>query len=314
MSGNVWQKNKIPPLEYCKLSRAADLLDYKIEDLVHFAEIGTIELSLRLSRLEAFLISPLAWRVNPSVWEKIFPSTLYPFARNTHKSALSLFTPKTESSFADGKTNYLYHHKNTPALKSPLLLLDGMWSLVIQNTDLSFFADLSNGLEVSLTALDFCLKECDIPFNASTDELVMIVSPTTEHLYTNGLLNRPLNINVATLGINDFYLTRAQVEKLYNGIDDELPNYINGGATKPNDIIKEHGNVESSAAKREAVYKAAIYWLLKDPDSCKGKRGSMTIDAWAEKIITERNDPKAKVELGIDKVKECLRAAKLGKN
>lgn len=37
--------------------------------------------------------------------------------------------------------------------------------------------------------------------------------------------------------------------------------------------IKPHGNIEVSAKKREEVYKAAIYWLLKDPESCKGKRG-----------------------------------------
>ena len=47
---NIWKQNNIPPLEYCSISRAQKLLDCEIEDLLHWHDIGAINLCVKLTR------------------------------------------------------------------------------------------------------------------------------------------------------------------------------------------------------------------------------------------------------------------------
>ncbi|EEP9808256.1 hypothetical protein PP836_003910 [Salmonella enterica] len=44
----VWERNNIPPLEYCSLSRASRLLGCEVEDLWHWQDIGAIRFSVNL--------------------------------------------------------------------------------------------------------------------------------------------------------------------------------------------------------------------------------------------------------------------------
>lgn len=42
VSENVWEKNKIPPLEFCSIERAAQLLDCQINDIYHWINTSKI--------------------------------------------------------------------------------------------------------------------------------------------------------------------------------------------------------------------------------------------------------------------------------
>ncbi|MCL5501671.1 hypothetical protein M5Y49_23690, partial [Escherichia coli] len=132
---------------------------------------------------------------------------------------------------------YHYQNESTPGLRQPLVFISGLWSLSVINTEISFFRKLALNQEVSLTALDFMLKEADVPFirNKNTDnDDVIFVLPPTEHLYPDGgFLDESKLKSIATLTVNDIFITKLQIENIYNGLGKELPNYINGGVVNP---------------------------------------------------------------------------------
>lgn len=318
---NVWERNNIPVIEYCNLPRAAELLNCQVIDLIHFAEIGAIEFCLELNKFEAALMM-MAKDGDFSDWENKFP----PRVLNYHnKSALSQFIPVPESNF-DLKNfltekyeppKQLYHWDHRVDMKSPLLFLSGIWCIAVIRQVSSFFIDLKTYGEAEIFDRDIAFKEADIPFNhaefGSDKWIIFAMPPFSKEDFLKNPTELFPNKVIGKIKVNDIYLTRYQMEKIDNGIGKELPSYMNGGVTSPGPLQSVHGNVEASATKREAVYKAAIYWLLKDPESCNGKRGKLTIDAWADKIVAERNNPKTKVELGKDKIKECLSSSKAGR-
>jgi len=316
---NVWERNNIPVLEFCSLKRAADLLDCQVNDLIHFAQIGIIEFCLELNGFEAALMM-MRKGGDFEDWENTYP----PRALNYNNvSTLSYFIPKAtfDTNYEEGKPpsppKQIYHLENKPNIKSPLLLLSGLWSICVISPTSSLYKELKVYGEAKLLAHDISFKEANMPFtNAAfgSNEWVILAIPPFEGLPPIERLVSPSNENIiGNINLDDIYLTRYQIEKLDNGVGRELPSYVNGGVSSIESIRRVHGNVEVSATKREAVYKAAIYWLLNDPESCNGKRGKLTIDAWADKIVAERNNPKTKVELGKDKIKECLSSSKAGK-
>ena len=46
---NIWKLNNLPPMEYCSLPRAQKLLNCEIEDILHWHDIGAINLCLKLN-------------------------------------------------------------------------------------------------------------------------------------------------------------------------------------------------------------------------------------------------------------------------
>lgn len=235
-STNVWEKNNIPALEYCTLPRAAEILTCKISDLIHLAEIGAIEFCIALREFETSLFLPFDWQ-DPFAWEERFPNLYH----SVHKSSLSIFRPKASLSYStelsEKHITYHYQNESTPGLRQPLVFISGLWSLSVINTEISFFRKLALNQEVSLTALDFMLKEADVPFirNKNTDnDDVIFVLPPTEHLYPDGgFLDESKLKSIATLTVNDIFITKLQIENIYNGLGKELPNYINGGVVNP---------------------------------------------------------------------------------
>lgn len=52
---NVWKLNNIPPLEYCSIFRAQKLLNCEVEDLLHWHDIGAINLAIKLKNIPGML-------------------------------------------------------------------------------------------------------------------------------------------------------------------------------------------------------------------------------------------------------------------
>lgn len=46
---NIWKLNDLPPMEYCSLARAQKLLNCELEDILHWHDIGAINLCLKLN-------------------------------------------------------------------------------------------------------------------------------------------------------------------------------------------------------------------------------------------------------------------------
>ncbi len=56
---NIWKLNNLPPLEYCSISRAQKLLNCELEDLLHWHDIGAINLCLKLGKTHGTLKSAI---------------------------------------------------------------------------------------------------------------------------------------------------------------------------------------------------------------------------------------------------------------
>ncbi|MGM1332328.1 hypothetical protein ACS0TW_41875, partial [Klebsiella michiganensis] len=52
---NIWKLNNLPPLEYCSISRAKKLLKCEIEDLLHWHDIGAINLCIKMGKTNGTL-------------------------------------------------------------------------------------------------------------------------------------------------------------------------------------------------------------------------------------------------------------------
>lgn len=46
---NIWKLNNLPPMEYCSLARVQKLLNCELEDILHWHDIGAINLCLKLN-------------------------------------------------------------------------------------------------------------------------------------------------------------------------------------------------------------------------------------------------------------------------
>ncbi|WP_313010323.1 hypothetical protein [Atlantibacter hermannii] len=233
---NVWKRNNIPALEFCTLPRAADLLNCHLNDLIHFIQIGAIEICLSLHDFEAALFTLGPWEES-NEWEEKFPPKL--MTKYTNKSPLSLFMPKAEFDMNPASTvrvKRFYQNKDIPGLRKPILYLSGLWALSIGYLPSSFFGALKNNEEISFTAFNLSFKEADVPLSADdfdSDDYVVMAHPLTEHLYSSGLLNEAEVKPIATITANDIFVTRCQIEKVYNSIGRDIPNLINGGVSQP---------------------------------------------------------------------------------
>ncbi|HCD2175496.1 TPA: hypothetical protein NBJ32_003472, partial [Klebsiella pneumoniae] len=57
LSKSIWEEKEMPPLEYCSIIRAANLLNCKEEDFLHWHDEGLITLSVNLrEEVPAFIV------------------------------------------------------------------------------------------------------------------------------------------------------------------------------------------------------------------------------------------------------------------
>lgn len=233
---NVWSLNNIPALEFCTLLRAAELLRCHPSDLIHFSQIGAIELCLALHDFEAALFTLSRWEES-NEWEEKFPPKL--MTKYSNKSPLSLFMPKAELDMSPAskmRVKRVYQNEDIPGLKKPILYLSGLWALSIGYLSHSFFNALKYNEQIALTPFNLSFKEADIPMSQEdycSDNYVVMAHPITEHLYSSGLLKEGEVKPIATITVNDIFVTRLQIEKVCNFIGREIPNVINGGVSQP---------------------------------------------------------------------------------
>ncbi|CDH07046.1 hypothetical protein XBO1_2520017 [Xenorhabdus bovienii str. oregonense] len=256
---NVWKANGLPEMEYCSLRRAAELLKCKVHDLLHFAEIRAIELCIKTQGFESALYSPMHYR-EKSEWENFCGgslSVLLGLNPPIRGGGVSRFSPKFTHSidFLNGKTtdSYFYEYADSPALRRPLVFLFGLW-VIAGLTEWSIFSELPIKGEISLSALDFTLKEADYEFNPEKDD-VFFVSPLTEHLYeNNGLLKKRVT-PIVTLTIDDLYITKIQINKIYSNIGGEVP-ILRNEEKNQSHVIKEHHTQIKAYENRLKIHKA----------------------------------------------------------
>ncbi|MGL5954539.1 MAG: hypothetical protein ACRCZ3_15665 [Providencia rustigianii] len=267
ISSSFWKAKKLPEMEYCSIKRASKLLECEVEDLLHFAEIGAIELCIKLQRFEASLRSPRRYRENEE-WESfcnnIFSGLLI-FEIPTVEASVSLFEPKYSlSENIDDISHYFhYEYEDCSILRTPLVYLSGLWAIV-GNNGFGFFDRLAAHGQLPLTGLNFWLKEVDRETSLDSDE-VFIAEPLTEHLYENTYLKRERVKIISTLTVNDLYITKTQINKILLNIG--MPMSLERSSEINKIHNKEHYTQVKARENKAKIYKAITKLLAIYPHS-----------------------------------------------
>ncbi|MEE7530668.1 hypothetical protein IV503_03350 [Klebsiella huaxiensis] len=187
---NVWKLNHIPPLEYCSLSRAQKLLNCEIEDLLHWHDIGAINLCIKLTNISGAL--SIAITTNDNLAKK------YNF-HNTQKSSDYKKNEKlwSQHSNVDSIIEFkesvsateTLHGMNTIQLQLKVIV-SGLWHVASKN--------LGELLEH--------------PESAHTVQAVSAIKPTNNILFCHF---SPDNISILPISLNKIYIVSADIEKIF---------------------------------------------------------------------------------------------------
>lgn len=261
---NIWSLNGIPEMEYCSIERAAELLQCKINDLLHFAETGSIEICIKLQQYKASIFSPMKYR-SKDEWENFCENEmpeLMNFGMTLRKYGVSRITPSFSIQIDDIKPNYLYEYENFEFLRKPQVFLSGLWCL-IGTSDKNIYSDLASKGYITLNPLNFTLKEADFPFEPMKDE-TFFASSIDEHLYDNNLLIKERVKPIVRLTVNDLYITKTQINKIHSSIGQELAS-VSGIDEKRHYEQKEHHTQIKARENRMKINKAITLLLALYP-------------------------------------------------
>ncbi|HBU7751356.1 TPA: hypothetical protein ACXPG6_002374 [Klebsiella pneumoniae] len=307
-------KSRILPLEFCDLQKASSMLGCSVDDLFHWAEINAISLSLRLDYFPSFLsFDHVGGKDSAELFESLISE--YNQVTLSVERRVSYFMP-------DMNNPEVYRDGNRIHVKGWAF---GLWAIrpnKIRELSSVGQIELNEALVVD-QHMDLYIKHdiraflrAENVFREKT--LPILVRPSHGDPNPEEIINAiNKKIECHTISKDDVLLSRHWIKKLHDCIENNESIYnsfdLDGFSYEEKemfDINNVHGNVEISARKREEVYKAAIYWLLNDPESCKGKKGDITQQAWAKRIVEGRHEKP--ISLGEDKIIKCLREAMKG--
>ncbi|MCS2162624.1 hypothetical protein MUU47_16155 [Scandinavium sp. H11S7] len=212
---NIWKKNNIPALEYCDLHRATELLNCKLNDLLHWAEIGAIELCLKFTGFEVCLTYEddikhlndlkewLRYRLSNNKTDKIKLSGIIP----CHIPGSNVNSDDCDEMFA-----YMYH-------------IFGLWTPIIPPYN-NLYSSLQFNREKQITS-NLLLKPAD---EDSTSIRAMVLPTEMQNEIFDSI--HPAK-KLFSITPSDLFITKNQIEKIYNHDGKPIPNYINGGIDIP---------------------------------------------------------------------------------
>ncbi|MCL6376738.1 hypothetical protein EXT57_05100 [Pectobacterium brasiliense] len=291
---SIWEKNNIPALEYCKLDRATELLECKINDLLHWAEIGAIELCINFSGFEMSLHLPEREIVELGDNRSI--------VAEDKKAADEWIDEQIEKSKSFGgepipinssPLSYILTIEDANRMgisPSPcgvaslysICFIYNLWHLVsIKGKP---FKEINEYGYSDIMRHDLTL------FPADNSQGVVVYPPIGLHS-NEGVIYNPYEI-LFRLTKDDLWITREQIEKLHQSKGGILPSYITGGV-EPASIKREaytHGNAIHHAKNRESLLKSAIFILGKYPEECRGTKKELSPEKWADALLKHQSE------------------------
>lgn len=241
MNESIWKANGIAELKYCKIERAAELLNCQIEDILHWAHTKKIQLCIRVYDLPckllfpsialsetcdvlSFLVSLIKAEKPNEIIESYFP--LY------DNSLISIYPAVVFDFHCDSDIKKVDDILETQG--GYPFRVDGLWVV-----DSSYFG--YEYLIDSPPVIGSSLSEDYIMMAKALDALNISAPPSAKEIFLNtsfslyspdgddwgdfkamvGILERPI-----PLTINNLFLTKKQIEKIYlssvrGGWDDE---------------------------------------------------------------------------------------------
>lgn len=226
---NFWVLNKLAPLEYCSITRASKLLNCEIEDLLHWHDIGSLNLCIKLGKTKGVL--------------KI---TINHADETTDKKSLELYLSNTITfnELTRIKKIWSRHSK----VYHVLTLNDGVIKPTIIKNDLTTYELKSLASEIwSINSrnLSILLDESDYTY-VETD--VSAVNPSPQILSSNFY---PEEDERPVININNIFITMETIEKIHShALSGKILPFIEGVSSSDNN---ESINIKTISPHKEKL-------------------------------------------------------------
>ncbi|MEY0056686.1 hypothetical protein AB7W56_17615 [Providencia rettgeri] len=244
---NVWSINGIPEMEYCSLSRASELLKCNVSDLLHFAEVRKIQLCIFPYGYKVTMMLPMAF-MEINEWElfckDIARKSLLgnPTVRDGSYSELEPMRNVDEKyDIEDEKNSY----------KRGAYLM-GVWG--INGVYRNIFHELQLYGKIQLKLSEVVFSEID--YIGEPGEFNYFAASSYEKKFPIDSENENEN-EESTLTTDDLFITKKQINKIYEGIGHELAtgNTFND-YKKIKPIENEHHTIIKAKENRIKIHKA----------------------------------------------------------
>lgn len=242
---NVWSINGIPEMEYCSLSRASELLKCNVSDLLHFAEVKKIQLCIFPYAYKVNIMTPIAF-MDINEWESFCSDIAQksflgdPKIRNGSYSEIVPMRNRDDD----------YDIEDEKKSNKRGAYLIGLWSVSGVNRNIFFELQQLNQIQLKLSEVMFF----EMDFIGDLGEF-------------NSFIASPYEVNPSqeyedeelTLSISDLFITKKQINKIHDGIGNELTaiNIIDN-QKKIKTIESEHHTQIKAKENRLKINKAII--------------------------------------------------------
>lgn len=282
IKGNIWIEKNIPALEYIALPRASNLLGYDISDLIHWAEIGAIEVCLKIDWMPVAIETTMSNDSQSFLWindqVKNGEATVHPMV---HFSVSSIFHPSVimaDPQFSDiqyklpmGDIGFNYQKSIDGAFFGHA---EGLWSFFVQGVYSYFYYELLSNGSVTVKFLDLILNAAD---RMSEPDIYLKPRSFSEgDLFDEGALyDEIITPELVTITVNDIYITRRQVEYIYNKKGFVLDSFVTGDRAR---LQKEYSDInELDKKRRKAPKKEALIHALMNRNGIDSERPLKTL-------------------------------------
>lgn len=186
---NLWKLNNIPPMEYCSISRAQKLLNCELEDLLHWHDIGAINLCLKLGKTHGTLKSAIR--------------------HNLSSNKPHFFNTSNIDELSRSERSWSPHSK----INSILMLNESEPNLEAQyGSPVTQFK-----LKVSVSGLWYShsrnlMELLENPDNILSEQRISMISPTSNVVFCHFT---PDDDEKPTISLSKLYITNQAIEKIY---------------------------------------------------------------------------------------------------
>ncbi|PJX31325.1 hypothetical protein CWM53_16385 [Klebsiella sp. A-Nf5] len=199
---NIWKLNNLPPMEYCSLARAQKLLNCELEDILHWHDIGAINLCLKLNPTRGTLkIAVLSHQ------EKDVTAALNPLAAEAVETFWSPHSHIRSILRLDGDIPMMETLRgNTVTQFNVKVSASGLWHPHCRNLMALLEApdDILNENRLSMMLPDKPFVYCHfIPdedeYTAISLNRIYITSQAIEKIYAHSISARPMDVTKNSL-------------------------------------------------------------------------------------------------------------------
>ncbi|XWJ89317.1 hypothetical protein ACRARH_20745 [Phytobacter ursingii] len=301
------------PFSFCRIKRAAELINIKTEDLLSLAVSGKITVCVMLDGLSSVLfVEGKADEL--SNWYDSLPYSDHVLAAAKIFSDYSTYSIDRLTEHGDGEVVFHPRFYDWPAHQQGIFSAQshrgrayGLW--VPQTTTITGI--LNHGSSALMWgSMGLCRTDDKTP------TLVLVPLPPDDAISDDEENDGYPEVTVTE---NDLWITAKQIRELLkcNGDYCDLPMIGNQSQVHRHDIIGEIKKInhlaEHHATNREKLFKSAIFLLSKYPDECRGKQKEISPDRWKDCVLAHQDEIPPLMITNEDVILKHLRSAVNGK-